>query len=240
MLDGLQALARDHLEFEGPESKWLGTGRAYPACLAGLAYETHGWDGLAMSVEIIYESHSVTEDNEQGIATGWLPGKLSERGRRLAAELGARHRNANLAVVFTSDLHRAVETAQIAFADASIPIQVDPRLRECNYGVLNGGPAALVARERAEHIDTPFPGGQSYREVIAATSDFLHDVAADWNGRRVLVIAHSANKWAIDCLLAGGSIEELIDAPAEWGEGRHYTLPAPWPVDGPSRPTAEP
>jgi hypothetical protein len=43
------------------------------------------------------------------------------------------------------------------------------------------------------------------------------------------VIAHSANKWALECLLAGGSIEELVDAPAERREGWHYTLPVPWP-----------
>jgi broad specificity phosphatase PhoE len=184
-----------------------------------------------MTVELIYESHSITEDNERGIATGWLPGKLSEQGRRLAAELGARHRHAAPAAVFTSDLHRAVETAHIAFAGTSVPIQRDSRLRECNYGTLNGGPAKVVAGERAKHIDTPFPGGQSYREVIQATSEFLHDVALRWEGRRVLVIAHSANKWAIDCLLADGSIEELVDAPAEWREGWHYTLPVPWPGD---------
>lgn len=186
-----------------------------------------------MTVEIIYESHSTTEDNERGIATGWQPGKLSEQGRRRAAELGARYRHANLAVVFTSDLHRAAQTAEIAFPGASTPIRFDPRLRECNYGTLNGRPTAVVAGERATHIDTPFPGGQSYREVIEATSDFLHDLASGWDGRRALLIAHSANKWALDCLLAGGSIEELIDAPAEWHEGWSYTLPVPWPEPEP-------
>jgi hypothetical protein len=37
-------------------------------------------------VEIVYETHSISEDNERGIATGWLPGRLSEEGRRLAAD----------------------------------------------------------------------------------------------------------------------------------------------------------
>jgi hypothetical protein len=34
-----------------------------------------------MTVEIVYETHSVTTDNEAGIATGWLPGQLSDEGR---------------------------------------------------------------------------------------------------------------------------------------------------------------
>jgi broad specificity phosphatase PhoE len=81
-----------------------------------------------MSVEIIYETHSVTTDNEAGIATGWLPGRLSEQGRSLAVELGRRRRDDGLAAVFVSDLTRAVDTAHLAFGGTGIPIHQDPRL----------------------------------------------------------------------------------------------------------------
>jgi broad specificity phosphatase PhoE len=55
-----------------------------------------------------------SEDNETGIATGWLPGRLSDIGRQQARELGARRRADRPVAVFTSDLSRAVETAEIA------------------------------------------------------------------------------------------------------------------------------
>ncbi|WP_405898072.1 histidine phosphatase family protein [Streptomyces sp. NBC_00727] len=71
-----------------------------------------------MPVRIVYESHATTTDNEAGIATGWLPGRLSATGRRQAAELGDRRRGTGLDAVCTSDLARAVETARIAFAGA--------------------------------------------------------------------------------------------------------------------------
>lgn len=70
--------------------------------------------GGLVAIEIVYETHSVTEDNERGIATGWQPGRLSPRGRELAAELGRRRRGDGLAAVFSSDLARAAETASIA------------------------------------------------------------------------------------------------------------------------------
>ncbi|MFD0269427.1 histidine phosphatase family protein [Streptomyces sp. NPDC127106] len=181
-----------------------------------------------MAVDIVFETHSLTEDNERGIATGLLPGRLSAAGRRLAAELGERRRDDGLAAVFVSDLHRAVETADIAFAGSPVPVHRDPRLRECDYGTLNGRPVADLAGRRARHVDTPFPGGQSYRQVIEATADFLRDLAAARGGQRVLLISHSANKWALDCLLRGASIEDLVDAPFDWREGWHYTLPADW------------
>ena len=35
----------------------------------------------------MFETHATTEDNEQGRATGWLPGQLAERGRAQARRL---------------------------------------------------------------------------------------------------------------------------------------------------------
>ncbi|MDH6139361.1 MULTISPECIES: histidine phosphatase family protein [Kitasatospora] len=181
-----------------------------------------------MAVEIVYETHSTTIDNEAGIATGWLPGRLSTLGRRQAAELGERRRVGGFAAVFTSDLDRAVETARIAFPDGRPPLHQDIRLRECNYGDLNGTPVAGIAAQRARHIDEPFPGGQSYRQVLAATEAFLYDLATRWDGSRILVIAHSANRWALDCLLTGASLEDVVAAPPAWRPGWHYTLPSGW------------
>jgi broad specificity phosphatase PhoE len=181
-----------------------------------------------MVVEIIYETHSITTDNETGFATGWLPGQLSEKGRKLAQELGQRRSGDGLTAVFTSDLARAVETAEIAFAGTDIPIRQDPRLRECNYGTFNGMPVSELARIRSQHIREPFSEGQSYQDVVDQTHDFLTEVARDWDGKKILLIAHSANRWALANLLAGVSLEDQADAPFTWQEGWYYTLPTGW------------
>ena len=177
-----------------------------------------------MSLDLVYETHSLTEDNEFGIATGWLPGKLSAEGRRLSAELGERRTVDGIVAVYVSDLERAVETARIAFAGTHLSVFEDARLRECNYGELNGAPVSVIAAERAGRIDLPFPAGQSYRDVVHQTEDFLRDLRAARDGQRVLVISHSANKWAFDCLLNGARLEDLVDAPFGWQEGWIYRV----------------
>ena len=187
-----------------------------------------------MSVQIIYETHSTTTDNKAGIATGWLPGRLSESGREQARMLGDRRRETGLSAVFVSDLARAVETAEIAFAESHIPVYRDARLRECNYGEMNGMPTSRLAAERSRRIVEPFPGGQSYREVVEQTRAFLQDLLSDWNGHTVLLISHSANRWALDHLLNGMALDELVDAPFDWQEGWTYTLPDGW-SDGENR-----
>ena len=174
-------------------------------------------------MSIVFETHALTTDNEAGIATGWLPGQLSKEGRRLARELGERRRADNLAAVFVSDLARAAETATIAFAGTDIAINYDDRLRECDYGELNGAKVAGL-RPRSRYIDRPFPGGQSYHQVVEQVRDFLADIARGFEGRRVCVIGHSATRWALDVLLLGQTLDELVDAPFDWREGWEYTL----------------
>src|SRR5689334_1269941 len=95
-----------------------------------------------MATEIVYETHSITTDNETGVVSGWLQSQLSEQGKRNAAELGERRRGTGLDAVLVSDFDRALDTARIAFAGTDIPIIPDARLRECNYGDLNGCTAA--------------------------------------------------------------------------------------------------
>jgi alpha-ribazole phosphatase/probable phosphoglycerate mutase len=41
----------------------------------------------------------------------------------------------------------------------------------------------------------------------------------------VVLIAHSANRWALQCLLEGARLEDLVDAPFDWQEGWLYRLP---------------
>ncbi len=180
--------------------------------------------GEPSTVQIIFETHQLTEDNEAGIATGWLPGRLSENGRRLAKELGQRRAQDAISAVFTSDLYRAVETAQIAFGSTGIPLYQDSRLRECNYGLLNGRPVAGLQGRRIDHIEEPFPGGESYVQVVARVKDFLRDLAAQWQRKKVIVIGHTATLWALDNLINGIRLEDLVDAPFQWKEGWEYTV----------------
>ena len=138
-----------------------------------------------MPIRIVFETHSTTEDNENGIATGWLPGRLSALGREQAAELGRRRASDHIDAVFSSDLTRAAQTASLAFAGTGIPVLLDWRLRECDYGELNGSPAASLHARRAEHIDCPYPAGESWRQATARVGSFLADLPRRWAAQSI-------------------------------------------------------
>lgn len=178
-----------------------------------------------MAISIVFETHSLTEDNEHGRATGWLPGRLSERGQVLARELGDRRRDDGIEAVFCSDLARAIETSMIAFGDTSIPGFFDWRLRECDYGERNGMPAAEMHEQRASFLDRSYPGGESWSRAVDRVSGVLRDLPTRWDGARVLIIGHVATRWALDCQLGGRTLEELASEDFGWQEGWEYSLP---------------
>jgi 2,3-bisphosphoglycerate-dependent phosphoglycerate mutase len=180
-----------------------------------------------MRIEIVYETHSTTEDNEAGRATGWLPGRLSQAGREQAAALGERRRDNGIAAVFCSDLGRAVETAAIAFGGSGIPVLLDWRLRECDYGTRNGMPVAELHAHRAGHLDVPYPGGESWRQATDRVGRFLADLPSRWAGQRVVVIGHVATRWGLDRAINGAELAGLNAAGFDWRPGWEYLLTGP-------------
>ena len=182
-----------------------------------------GWEDSAV-IQVVFETHSISEDNERGVASGWSHSRLSPRGRELARELGQRRQHDEIDAVFSSDLRRAAETAEIAFGQTTTPILLDWRLRECDYGDLNARAAAGHAGHRALFLDEPYPAGESWRQAVARVGRFVEDLPLRWPGKRVLVIGHVATRWGLDHYLARVALEKLVGADFTWQEGWEYTL----------------
>jgi broad specificity phosphatase PhoE/GNAT superfamily N-acetyltransferase len=201
---------------------------------------SHGRVGV---VSLVYETHSTTTDNEAGRCTGWQPGELSEAGVENARELGRRRRDDGVDLVVSSDLHRAVQTVDVAFAGSTVTRRTDPRLRECDFGELTGAPVDQVHAQRRARVDTPFPGGQSYREVADGVAELLAELRREHDGERVLLVGHAATRYALDHLLTGRPLESAAAAPFGWREGWEYVLGPDVPelsvLDGPATLAAE-
>jgi 2,3-bisphosphoglycerate-dependent phosphoglycerate mutase len=182
-------------------------------------------------IELVFETHSLTTDNEAGLATGWGGGKLSACGRAFAAALGDRRRDDGVDLVFASDLARAVETAEIAFRGSGIPVVLDWRLREIDYGDWTGAPVETIERERPFRVDVSFPSGESFRDATQRIASFLADLGAEHDGERIVVIGHTATRWALDHLLDGRPLARVVSEQFDWREGWEYLVePEPVPA----------
>lgn len=161
-------------------------------------------------VKITYFVHGTTTDNERELATGWLPGELSELGEKQARELPNLVDDLSFDTVFCSDLGRAIDSARLGFA-ASHPVVIDKRLREANYGDFNGKPHMFKAdADMLFFVENPFPNGESYKDVESRMADFLAMLRDEYADRHVAIVAHQAPQLALDVLVGGKTWPEAI------------------------------
>lgn len=162
-----------------------------------------------MAIKITYFVHGTTVDNESGISSGWSDVKLSDQGIQQSKELTDKTKDQHFDVVFTSDLKRAFDSANITWG-SKYKIIKDRRLRECNYGDYNGESSDIVEPLQEKSTTTPFKNGESYEMVKDRIQNFLNDLKQDYDGKHVAIVAHKAPQLALDVILKEKTWEEVF------------------------------
>ena len=82
-----------------------------------------------------------------------------------------------------------------------------------------------------DHITTPFLDGESYEDATRRVGQWLAEAARDYAGGRIIVIGHRATFYALEHLIKGIPLRDVITAPWQWQPG--------WSVHPQSRVTGE-
>ena len=179
-----------------------------------------------MAVKILYFVHGTTTDNASKLCSGWKEAMLNDLGREQAINLGnvSRERNDNIDIMFTSDLKRAIESSKLAFPD--VEKITDKRLRECNYGDLDGKHKCLVFYD--EHITDKFPNGECLLDVEKRMREFVSYLKENYDGKTVGIVAHRAPQLALEVITKGISFEEANELDwrktGDWQPGWEYIV----------------
>ncbi len=147
-------------------------------------------------MEVWFLRHGVTAHNQEGIWQGQRDVPLAPEGRAQARRLAARLERLGLTwtALYSSDLERALETAQIVAGRLGLAVRRDRRLREVCVGELSGLSrvqvqeryADYVARSREDPWSTRFPGGETLAELYDRIWSFLGGL----DEGRHLVVSH--------------------------------------------------
>ena len=82
-----------------------------------------------------------------------------------------------------------------------------------------------IERDRLDHCDRPYPGGESHTQAVARVAGFLADLPTRWAGLRVMLIGHLATYRGLEHVVNGLSVRDLVSARFEWrSEGWEYRL----------------
>ena len=155
--------------------------------------------------------HGLTEFNSTRRFAGYSDVEMNAAGYEQVERLRDRLADEKIDAVYSSDLGRAVATAQGICSGREVDIVPCPELRECNYGEIEGLTFQEINRLYPEvaalvvnfSLRLAFPGGESFEEFIARTITFLDRLEKHAPSDRILVASHSGPLRVLVCHLLG-------------------------------------
>ncbi|MBN2663481.1 MAG: histidine phosphatase family protein [Bacteroidales bacterium] len=149
--------------------------------------------------------HGETVDNLRGVIQGHLPGKLTETGILQAKKLGERLKDVKFDLVFSSDLHRAVQTThEIIGFHKHVPVDYTQELREIKMGE-NQGKTREELRYNQDFSGvyvTP-KGGESTEQLYDRVMGFLIKISSKNNAEKILLVSHGGTIKAFISIFTG-------------------------------------
>ena len=178
-----------------------------------------------MATELYFTRHGQTVWNVENKICGATDSPLTELGRRQATELGERIRLEHLPIdrILCSPLSRAADTARCIADVTGLPLTVEPRLTEQNFGRFEGTPrnGAEFAAAKANFAES-FGGGESMMRVAARIYNLLDELRG--GKETCLLVAHNGIARVVNSYFYDMTNAEYAAFGIRNCEIRHYTF----------------
>ena len=162
-----------------------------------------------MATTILLARHGESDWNRSEQWQGLADRPLTELGREQARALADRLRDVSLDAIYSSDLQRARDTAQIVARDHGLEVTEVPALREVDVGSWSGltrtEAQARFPEGYARWIDggEGWDDGETYAQLRNRVVAAIHRIAADHGGGHILVVTHGGTIRAIHAAALG-------------------------------------
>jgi len=142
--------------------------------------------------------HAQTVWNQEKRIQGQSDSPLSEQGQRQAAAWGHDLKRISWSRILASDSGRALATAERINAALRIPLTIDSRLKEQDWGQWEGKTVRQIEAEAPQMLDEQIkagwdfcpPGGESRYSVLTRCQAALQEAAERFAGQILLVVTH--------------------------------------------------
>ena len=151
-----------------------------------------------MTTDFVAVRHGETDENLHGILQGQSDTRLNALGIRQAECVAARLKHEHFDLIYSSDLQRAMRTAELIAEPHRLPVFPLRALREWDLGALQGGkweelrvqfPDVMQAF-REERDELQVPDGESRSDFYQRVADCLDEMSERFEGKRILLVSH--------------------------------------------------
>ncbi len=163
------------------------------------------------------------------------PNPLTSKGKEQAINLAKTLENVAISKIFSSDLSRAKETAEIIGLKKQVPVEINKLLRERSWGSLQGktfeeakaeNPVAFLKETRIEGEEALrfkyVEDMESLEDAFARFKQFLKEIIDTYRDKTVLVVSHFDIIVGYLVYLGFGSYQKLMNASLD--HTGYYTL----------------
>lgn len=148
--------------------------------------------------QLLLVRHGQTDWNLARRYQGQTDIPLNPTGISQAEELADTLQKEQFDAIYSSDLSRAKQTAQIVAEKLGMSITTDPRLREICKGIwegmsfdeVKGKYAAALSQDHADPANSRTPGGETVAEVAARMAAAANDISLRYPEGSILVVSH--------------------------------------------------
>jgi len=147
--------------------------------------------------------HGETVDNARQIMQGQTQGELNEKGREQARQVAERLSVEPVDAVVASDLHRAIQTAEIIAAPHGLPVTTTKLLRERDWGSFTG---RFIPDLRGETWPDDI---ESEEMLLERARSFLIYITTTYPDKRVVAVGHGIVNKAIMAVYAQCPMREV-------------------------------
>jgi len=147
-----------------------------------------------------------------------VPIPLTKEGREGVKQLAKKLKEEKIDLIFSSDLLRTKETAQIIAKELGLEVNLDERLRELNLGVYNGRKLEEFYRDfpkPEERFSKAPKNGENWSDCQKRMLDFIKEVDRKYQGKKVLIVGHGDPLWLLEGALKGLNEKELLEEKSE-------------------------
>jgi len=131
---------------------------------------------------------------------------LTAEGKKQIEKLIPILKKKKIDLIFSSDLLRTKQTAEIIANSLGIKINFDKRLREMEFGVFNGKSEEKwkeFFRDGLKRFVKKLPKGENYRDVRKRTAKFFEVINKKYKNKRILIISHGALLFSLQTIAKG-------------------------------------
>lgn len=183
---------------------------------------------MARTLTLLLVRHGQTEWNAAGLMQGQTPHvPLTALGHQQSAEVARILAGYRPGALISSDLHRAMQTAEHCARATGLPVQTSPALREQGYGILEGRPSReLWDVVDWEDVHWSAEAGESLAQLHARVAAYLGHLRRHLPAEVVALVTHGDTIRAAQAVAAGLGPADMPALTPQNGTLTRLDLPA--------------